>query len=112
MEEATLSIFCNEHREAAILLRERVVDFGGEPWVGSGPWGVFATAVTGAASMVGDSPVLSALRRGEEHGARKLEDAIVCESVSDECHSLVAGYLLPHARRRIEGLGRLIERLG
>jgi hypothetical protein len=109
MQELTLHHFCNEHREAAIVLRNRVIDFGGEPWVGSGPWGLFTAAVTGAASVVGGSATLIALRRGEEHGARKLEDAVAGEFISDQCHALIAGYLLPYARRRIDGLGRLID---
>jgi hypothetical protein len=111
MQEATLHHFCNEHREAAFLLRDRIIDFGGEPWVGSGPWGVFTAAVTGAAGVVGGSAMLTALCRGEEHGAYKLEDAVADagEFVADECHALIAGYLLPRSRRRIEGLGRLID---
>ncbi len=109
MEEATLSIFCNEHREAAILLRERVIDFGGEPFAGPGPWGVLAAAVTGAANVMGGSAALSALRRGEEHAARMFDEAVFGEAVSDECHALISSYLLPHARRRIESLGRLID---
>jgi Domain of unknown function (DUF2383) len=109
MQEMTLQHFCNEHREAAILLRDRVIDFGGEPWVGSGPWGLFSAAVTGAAGVLGGPATLTALRRGEEHGARKFEDAITDEFVSDDCQALIGAYLLPHARRRIEGLSRLMD---
>jgi hypothetical protein len=106
--ERALNVYCDEHREAAMLLRERVVDFGGEPWVGSSPWGLF-TAMTGAASVVADSATLSALRRTEERGARKFEDAVADELLSAECQALIAGHLLPQTHCRIEGLGRLID---
>src|SRR5262245_46335753 len=43
----------DEHRAASATLRDHVVKFGGTPAAGSGVWGDFAHAVTGAAKLVG-----------------------------------------------------------
>jgi len=55
------------HQERTDLLRQRVVELGGNPSTSSGTWGAFAKLVEGASKMLGVGPALAALQQGEEH---------------------------------------------
>ena len=56
------------HEERVRLLKERVFDLGGEPPESSGPWGAFANAVEGVATVMGEKTALAILEEGERHG--------------------------------------------
>ena len=56
------------HEARVRLLCKRIVDLGGSPPEGSGAWGVFAKAVEGTASALGEKSALSVLEEGEDHG--------------------------------------------
>lgn len=56
------------HEERVQLLCERIRQLGGDVPEGSGPWGVFAKAVEGTASALGEKSALAALEEGEDHG--------------------------------------------
>jgi len=56
------------HTRRAELLRQRILELGGEPPTSSGPWGAFAGVVEGVASAIGERVALSILEEGERHG--------------------------------------------
>src|SRR6185503_9957804 len=56
------------HEERVVLLRDAILQLGGDPATTSGPWGVFAKAVEGAAKTMGDKMAITALEEGEDHG--------------------------------------------
>jgi len=58
----------DSHARRAELLKQRILDLGGEPPKSSGPWGAFAGAVEGVASAIGERAALSILEEGERHG--------------------------------------------
>jgi len=58
----------DSHARRAELLRQRILDLGGEPPKSSGPWGAFAGAVEGVASVISERAALSILEEGERHG--------------------------------------------
>jgi uncharacterized protein (TIGR02284 family) len=97
----------DQHSEAASLLRERVVHYGGEPSESSSIWGAFAALVTGTAKLFGPGTAISALRRGEDHGIAVYEDAIKGGKLADECRSMVETQLLPACRRHIQQLDQM-----
>ena len=97
-----------EHAHAVGVLRAKVVESGGEPPESSGPWGAFASAVTGAAKALGPATALSALRQGEEHGINEYEDVLRNPDVSPECKDAIRGELLARSRRHVDELNRLM----
>lgn len=99
----------DQHSEAANLLRDRVLHYGGEPSESSSVWGAFAALVTGTAKIFGPGTALSALRRGEEHGISEYEKAITDGKLADECRSLIESQLLPALRRHIQQLDQMNE---
>ncbi len=56
------------HQERIATLTSAIRTQGGEPAEGSGPWGVFAKAVEGAAGIFGEKAAIAALEEGEDHG--------------------------------------------
>lgn len=101
----------DQHSEAASLLRDRVIHYGGEPSESSSVWGAFAALVTGTAKIFGPGTALSALRRGEEHGIAVYEDALTGGKLADECRSMIETQLLPACRRHIQQLDQMNENL-
>ncbi len=75
----------NHHAQAVATLNNEVAHRGGEPTTTSGSWGTFAGAVTGAAKLLGPETVLTALKKGEEHGVEEYEEAIAKDGVSESC---------------------------
>lgn len=103
-----LSRIREEHARAIGVLREKVVRFGAAPAESSGPWGAFASAVTGTAKVLGPATALSALQQGEEHGINEYEEALKNEDVHPDCKDAISAELLPRCRKHVENLNRLV----
>jgi hypothetical protein len=93
----------DEHHAAMSMLRDRVRANGGDPANSSGPWGTFASVVTGTAMALGQKPVLSALRQGEEHGISEYQKTVNSD-VTDGCRNLIEVELLPMCRQHVTSL--------
>jgi uncharacterized protein (TIGR02284 family) len=98
-----------EHREAAALLRQHIVERGGKPAEDSGVWGTWARAVEGTAKLFGNAAALRALREGEEHGVNSYETALADANVDAECKQLISTTLLPRTRAHIPTLDRFLN---
>lgn len=96
----------DEHSKAVRELRDRVIQFGGQPAEAGDPWGPFAA--TGGAKALGPATVLAALRQGEELGASEYEAALENEHIHPECLRLIRADLLTARRRHIDELNRLL----
>ena len=94
----------SDHEAAAASLRKIVGEGGEEPATGSGPWGAFATAVEGAATLFGESPALSILQQGEEHGISEYENALAGDDLDEPAMQLIRDKLLPAQRNHIIAL--------
>ena len=97
-----------EHREAAELLRERILSSGGVPAESPGIWGVWARAAEGTARLLGDAAALRALREGELHGIEDSEEALDDGELDPESAELILTVLLPRARSHVSILGRFL----
>lgn len=93
-----------DHLESAETLREIITDLGGDPSTDSGAWGGFAKTVESVASAFGDSPAMSALKQGEEHGIGEYEDALSDKGVDSEVKAVIRDDLLPPLREHIVDL--------
>jgi len=107
-ETDELGAIREEHRRAVAALCDQVRGFGGEPAHGSGTWGAFASAVTGAARGIGPQTVLAALKQGEEHGTQEYLAALDNPEIADECRFLIRTELLPKSHAHVAALGRMI----
>lgn len=101
----------DEHQQAVGTWRDQVRKFGGTPSDGSGPWGTFATAVTGAAKVIGPQTVLAALKQGEQHGINDYKSLLDNNDVNDECKTMVRSQFLPRCERHLGELDRMIATL-
>ncbi len=97
----------DEHQAAVCLLRHWVRDLREKPASNSGAWGIFASAVTGAAAVVGESVLLAALTRGEKHGEATYRAALGNPDFPDEFRFLVGSRLLPRCQEHLATLDRL-----
>ncbi|HUS33702.1 MAG TPA: DUF2383 domain-containing protein [Kofleriaceae bacterium] len=82
------------HQQRVQLLREAVLACGGTPSDSSGPWGVFAKAVEGAAKAFGEKAAIAALEEGEDHGLKDYKD-IDDNELDMQTRTIVAAQLLP-----------------
>jgi hypothetical protein len=103
----TLRQILGEHEFAAELLRNNVLEMGGEPSTDSGAWGAFATAVQGVAQVFGESSAIKGLQQGEEHGLDDYEDALEDDDVMPSCKDMIRADLMPRARQHIASLNVL-----
>lgn len=106
----TLRQIQSEHEYAAELLRNNVLEMGGEPSSDSGAWGAFANTVQGVAKVFGESSALKSLQQGEEHGLDDYEDALEDEDVMPTCKELIRAELMPRTRQHIVSLQELASR--
>jgi hypothetical protein len=97
-----------EHLQAEILLREKILQLGGEPVDASEPWGACAAAITGTEKVMGPATALAALRQGEEHSINEFEDSLKHENMTVECKNLIRSNLLPTSRKHVAELNRLM----
>jgi hypothetical protein len=104
---ATLRQILGQHEFASELLRNNVLEMGGEPSTHSGAWGTFAHSVQGLAKLFGESTALSGLKQGEEHGLDDYEDALEDEEVMSGCKEMIRTDLMPRTRQHIQMLQQL-----
>jgi hypothetical protein len=83
------------HQERVTALREAIIQLGGTPADSSGPWGVFAKTVEGAAKAFGDKAAIAALEEGEDHGLRDYRDELDDEDLDIQSKSFLTSRLLP-----------------
>jgi uncharacterized protein (TIGR02284 family) len=82
-----------DHRDAADALWHHIEQHGGKPSEGSGPWGTFAKTVEGAATLLGNTAALKALKEGEEHGLKDYQDALEDKNLPADCLALLRGLM-------------------
>ena len=109
---ADLQSIREEHTQAEILLREKVLQLGGEPIEACEPWGACAAAVSGQENVKGPATALAALLQGEEHAINEFEDALKREYMNSECKNLIRGKLLPTSQKHVAELNRLMGGMG
>lgn len=81
------------HFDRVLALSSKVRELGGEPVTDSGLWGIFAKAVEGSATVLGDKAAVSILEEGEDKGLQEYRTILENES-GDELHALGKEFLL------------------
>ncbi|MES2644969.1 MAG: DUF2383 domain-containing protein [Myxococcota bacterium] len=93
------------HQERTDLLRQRVVELGGNPATTSGAWGAFAKLVEGAGAVFGIGPALSALKQGEEHGMNDYRRDL--GDLDPNSQELIRSRILPEQERTCRAITNL-----
>lgn len=99
------------HQERVAALREAILTLGGEPATSSGPWGAFAKAVEGTATVFGDKAAVAALEEGEDHGLRDYKDELDDSDLDVATRSLLTGRLLPAQQATHDRMSALKHRM-
>jgi len=106
-ERTALQAIRTDHVNSAARLCDHLVDMGSTPATNSGAWGSFAKAVEGTATLLGESPALTVLEEGEEHGINEYEAALRNADVMAEIKSVIRDQLLPPLGEHVSALERL-----
>lgn len=85
------------HQERCDLLRQRIVQLGGQPTHTSGLWGTFAKLIEGTGKVFGVGPALAALHQGEEHGLNDYRRDL--SDLDNESQELIRSRILPEQER-------------
>lgn len=109
MVKTELQRIVQDHQVAAGMLRKQIVMHGGQPAESSGPWGRWASVVTGAAKVIGESSVLKVLKEGEEHGVKEYRDALDKVGLDTDCRDVVQNDLLPKQESHAPTLDRYLS---
>jgi hypothetical protein len=97
------------HQERVNLLRDAIIDCGGVPADGSGPWGVFAKVVEGGARIFGDKAAIAALEEGEDHGLSDYKSDV--DELDPQTRTLVTNRLLPQQEQTHDRMSALKSRM-
>jgi hypothetical protein len=93
------------HQERVLLLRDAILQLGGEPGDGSGAWGAFARSVEGSAKLFGEQAAVAALEEGEDHGLHDYRDDL--SDLEGTALRLVESKLLPEQVRTHRTMSQL-----
>lgn len=88
-----LLVNLKSHQDRVMMLRDAIIQLGGTPADGSGPWGAFAKVVEGGAKVFGEKAAVAALEEGEDHGLADYKRGL--EDLDPQARSLVETKLLP-----------------
>jgi Domain of unknown function (DUF2383) len=105
-EKSTLEELKKDHAQAVVALKKYAHGDVLENTKNAGPWGTFATAFAGGASLFGDKAALKALKIGEEHGVSEYNEALADDSIPSELKNLIRAELLPNQHRHISTIER------
>jgi uncharacterized protein (TIGR02284 family) len=99
------------HESRVALLRDYVMQLGGQPATSSGAWGAVTKLWTGGAAIMGEGPVISALEEGEDHGMRDYRDNTALADLDRQSLNLVTNQLLPEQQRTHRALSSLKQQI-
>jgi len=92
---AELEACLASHQDRVMALRESIIALGGSPSDTSGPWGVFAKTVEGAAKAFGEKAAIAALEEGEDHGLKDYRDELDEPDLDAQSRIILTARLLP-----------------
>lgn len=100
-----LSELRQSHAQRVDLLKQRIVELGGDPVDSSGVWGSFAKMVEGGAKAFGEQSMLAALEEGEDRGLEKYQSEI--DKLSAETRQFIASKILPAQEQTHAAMSRM-----
>jgi hypothetical protein len=105
LARSQLEACLTSHQERVLLLRDAILQLGGEPASSSGAWGAFAKTVEGGAKIFGEKAAIAALEEGEDHGLDDYRDDL--SDLDGTALRLVESKLLPEQVRTHRTMSQL-----
>lgn len=93
------------HDRRVDLLRQRIVQLGGEPASGSGLWGGFVKLIEGSAATFGVSSAIAALEEGEDHGRDDYHADL--KELAPETRAFISSSILPEQMRTHQAISTM-----
>ena len=87
----------SSHHDRVFLLRNAIIQAGGEPDDSAGAWGVFAKALEGTSKALGPKMAVKTLEEGENHGVRDYEKLL--PELEAPARSLISSEAFPQQKR-------------
>jgi Domain of unknown function (DUF2383) len=97
------------HQNRVHLLGWRIHLLGGTPPESSGAWGLFAQAMEGAATMIGERAAIATLEEGEDHGLNEYRSRLTDLDVDTQ--DFIQARVLP-AQTETHGIARALKLSG
>jgi len=94
------------HQNRVHLLGWRIHLLGGTPPESSGAWGVFAKAVEGAATIIGEKAAIATLEEGEDHGLNEYRSRL--SDLDTDTQDFIQARVLP-AQSETHGILRALK---
>ena len=94
------------HQNRVHLLGWRIHLLGGTPPESSGAWGVFAKALEGAATVLGERAAIAALEEGEDHGLNEYRSRL--GDLDADTRDFIQARVLP-AQTETHGIARALK---
>lgn len=104
-----LLVNLKSHQDRVMMLRDAIIQLGGTPAEGSGPWGAFAKVVEGGAKAFGEKAAVAALEEGEDHGLADYKRGL--DDLDPESRTLVMSKLLPEQELTHKRLSNVKHRM-
>jgi len=87
----------SSHHDRVFLLRNAVIQAGGEPDDSSGAWGVFAKTVESTSKALGPKMAVKTLEEGENHGMKDYEKLL--PEMDASARALISTEAFPQQKR-------------
>jgi hypothetical protein len=97
------------HQERVLLLRDAILQLGGDPAQSSGAWGAFAKSIEGGAKVFGEKAAIAVLEEGEDHGLKDYRGDI--SDLDGSALRLVESRLLPEQVQTHRTMSQLKKQL-
>ena len=97
------------HQERVLLLRDAILQLGGEPAQSSGAWGTLAKSIEGGAKVFGEKAAIAVLEEGEDHGLKDYRGDI--SDLDGSALRLVQSRLLPEQVQTHRTMSQLKKQL-
>lgn len=94
------------HQNRVHLLGWRIHLLGGTPPESSGAWGIFATALEGAAAIIGERAAIATLEEGEDHGLNEYQSRLA--ELDVDTRDFIVARVLP-AQNETHGIARTLK---
>jgi len=97
------------HEEHVHLLKQRIIELGGDPPESAGPWGAFANMVEGVAAAINETAALAILEEGERHGLADYKSDL--SNLDRESLRQIQNRVIPQQTRTHHSLHEIVRTL-
>lgn len=95
---------CKDHKEAFRFWKDVSNKTNFDKKVGSGVWGKVVEGFVGTAKLMGETPTIKVLKKGEEHGLRQYKEMLRREDIPHKYKDKIKKIFIPQTLNHIDSL--------